>query len=113
MLRARGRRCCSLSGGDLVIAGGTSWNEDVKLWLKDVQIYHPATDRWREGPSLPVALAYGPFVNSNDGLEILGGIDGQTAHRTSWKFEFFENPMGKDWYRRQPTPCLAAAARIC
>ena len=57
-----------------------------------------------------MALAYGPFVNLNDGLEILGGSYGQIAHRTSWKLEVFENPMGKDWYRRQPVPAWPCCA---
>src|SRR6266550_315225 len=59
--------------GELVIAGGTTWDGDTKMWLKDVQIYGPRRNAWRSGPPLPITLAYGPFVHSPDGLEIFGG----------------------------------------
>jgi len=73
--------------GELVIAGGTNWDGDTKLWLKDVQIYEPRQNAWRSGPALPVPLAYGPFINFSDGLEILGGTDGRQVHRQSWKLD--------------------------
>jgi N-acetylneuraminic acid mutarotase len=73
--------------GDFVVAGGTTWDGDTKLWLKDVQIYAPTQNTWRSGPALPVPLAYAPFVSSADGLEIFGGTDGRQVHRESWKLD--------------------------
>ncbi|MEP6536504.1 MAG: kelch repeat-containing protein [Bryobacteraceae bacterium] len=72
-------------GGELILAGGTAWDGDTKLWLKEVQIYTPAKDSWRAGPPLPRGTAYGPFVHSTGGLEIFGGTDGKQVHRESWK----------------------------
>jgi len=40
-------------GGELVIAGGTAWDGDTKVWLKDVQIYQPSQNTWRSGPAPP------------------------------------------------------------
>ena len=72
-------------GGELIVAGGTAWDGETKLWLKEVQIYSPARNDWRPGPALPVALAYGPFVHSSNELEVFGGTDGKKVHRESWK----------------------------
>jgi Kelch motif protein/galactose oxidase-like protein len=111
MLQAEAGGAAAYQDGDLVIAGGTAWDKDEKLWLKTVQIYHPPTDLWREGPSLPLSLAYGPFVSSENGLEIFGGSDGKTAHRTSWKL----NSAKTRWQQTGSAPAdvlLGRAARI-
>jgi len=97
-------------GGELVVAGGTAWDGDTKLWLKDVQIYTPAKDSWRSGPPLPKGTAYGPFVHSADGLEIFGGTDGKQVHRESWKL----NAAKTTWEFTGEVPAdvlLGAAAR--
>lgn len=85
MLRAEAGGAVGVQKGEVVVAGGTAWDGDVKLWLKEVQIYNPSSDKWRSGPDLPLPLAYGPFVASGDGLEIFGGSDGKTSHREAWK----------------------------
>src|SRR5438045_600993 len=87
MSRAEAGGAAGFLDGELVVAGGTTWDSDTKLWLKDVQIYTPAQDRWRSGPALPAPLAYAPFVSSADGLEIFGGTDGRHVHRESWKLD--------------------------
>ena len=71
-------------GGKLTYAGGTAWRNDVKQWLNQVHIYDPRVDKWTEGPSLPVPLAYGAFANANDSLVVLGGSDGKKTHRECW-----------------------------
>jgi N-acetylneuraminic acid mutarotase len=97
--------------GELVIAGGATWEGDIKLWLKDVQLYDPRQNAWRSGPALPVPLAYGPFVHSADGLEIFGGTDGRQAHRESWKLDWSKSK----WHATGAIPAdalLGRAARI-
>jgi N-acetylneuraminic acid mutarotase len=75
-------------GGELVVAGGTRWENGRKLWLKRVDIYSPERNRWRTGPELPYALAYGGSILTPDGgLEIFGGADGATLHRECWKLD--------------------------
>ena len=66
-----------------MVAGGTAWDGDVKAWLKEVQIYDPARNEWRSGPPLPVPLAYGPFAQTGDRLEVFGGTDGKQVYRQS------------------------------
>lgn len=87
MARPESGGAAGLLDGELVVAGGTTWDGDTKQWLKDVQIYDPRQNAWRSGPALPAPLAYGPFVNSADGLEIFGGTDGREVHRESWKLD--------------------------
>jgi hypothetical protein len=43
----------SLPNNRLMYAGGTTWSDGKKQWLKDVFIYDVATDRWTAGPPLP------------------------------------------------------------
>jgi N-acetylneuraminic acid mutarotase len=87
MPRGEAGGAAAFLGEDLVIAGGTAWDGDIKTWLQDVQVYRPGANRWSQGPKLPVPLAYGPFAASSSGLEIFGGTDGKTVHRTSWKLD--------------------------
>ncbi len=71
--------------GQLAYAGGTTWKDGVKLWLRDVVLFDPAKNQWTPGPSLPQALAYGAALRLEDGLEVLGGSDGQTTSLESWR----------------------------
>jgi hypothetical protein len=111
MPRAEAGGAAGFVGGELIVAGGTAWDGDVKLWLRDTQIYHPSQDQWRSGPPLPVPLAYGPFVQSDRGLEILGGTDGKLVYRESWKLD-----AGKaKWEQTSVAPAdvlLGGAARL-
>ncbi len=110
MLRPEAGGAAGFTGGELVIAGGTAWDGETKVFLKDVQIYNPARDAWRPGASLPVALAYGPFVHSGNDLEVFGGTDGKQVHRESWKL----NATKTTWESTGKAPedvLLGAAAR--
>ena len=79
--------------GELVVAGGTAWKGETKLWLDAVQLYNPSQNSWRQGPALPHSTAYGAFISSAEGLEMLGGTDGQTVSRQIWKL----NPSKTQW----------------
>jgi hypothetical protein len=98
-------------GGEIVHAGGVTWENEVKLVLDDLQIYSLASDSWRPGPGLPAKAAYAPFVASPDGLEILGGTNGSAAVRARWKLDANKSR----WTRGGHTPAdtiLGQAARI-
>jgi N-acetylneuraminic acid mutarotase len=111
MLQSQVGGAAAYFNGQLVIAGGTAWDGDTKVWLSDVQIYDPTSNRWSHGPKLPVPLAYGPFVYSAAGIEILGGMDGNAVHRDSWKLV---STTGT-WERSGSVPAdtlLGRAARV-
>jgi hypothetical protein len=78
----------ALLGDALVVAGGTAWENDVKQWLAEVQIYD--TPPWRLAPRPPAAgaLAYGPFVQHGATLEIFGGSAWHVLLlRTIWRLD--------------------------
>ena len=86
--------------GEIVLAGGSTWEEGVKRTLAELQIYSPAADSWRFGPPMPNKLAYAPFLQSSDGLEVFGGTDGAAATRAIWKL----GPGKTTWTRVGETP---------
>lgn len=65
--------------GQIVIAGGTTWKDDVKVWLDDVWLYDAASNQWKSLGKLPNALAYGVTAEVEDGLLIAGGFDGKQS----------------------------------
>jgi N-acetylneuraminic acid mutarotase len=62
-----------VSGGRVVVAGGTSWNADrtVKSFLTETLWFDSGI--WRSGPSLPVAMAEGAFASDGKSLYVVGG----------------------------------------
>ncbi|HSI63400.1 MAG TPA: kelch repeat-containing protein [Candidatus Saccharimonadia bacterium] len=62
--------------GQIIIAGGTTWKEDVKVWLDDVWVYDAGDNQWKPLGKLPNPLAYGVAAEVGDGLLIAGGFDG-------------------------------------
>jgi len=87
MLLSQAGGAAALLAGSLISAGGTRWENNVKVWLDATQIYDLSRDRWRQGPPLPVKLAYGPFTQSAAGLEIYGGTDGRTVSRQIYRLD--------------------------
>ena len=111
MIHAEAGGASGFVGGELVIAGGTAWDGDLKVWLKDTQIYNPGRNEWRAGPHLPVPLAYGPFLYSDSGLEIFGGTDGTQILRESWRIDAAKTKWGASG-AAPPDILLGAAALL-
>ncbi|WP_170157336.1 Kelch repeat-containing protein [Roseimicrobium gellanilyticum] len=63
--------------GQLVIAGGTTWKDDVKVWLDEVWLYDATANQWKSIGKLPNPLAYGVSAEVENGLLIAGGYDGK------------------------------------
>lgn len=113
MPRAQAGGAAAMFGDTMVIAGGTAWEDGVKLWLADVQLFDARADRWRTGPALPEHLAYGPFAQSGAALEIYGGAGSASGapSRAIWRIDA---SLGK-WTRVGDTPAdhlLGRAARV-
>jgi N-acetylneuraminic acid mutarotase len=73
--------------GDVVIAGGTTWQGDVKAWLNQIWVYEPARNTWRAAGRLEVPLAYAVTGHGPDISWFAGGSSGQETHRALWKIE--------------------------
>src|SRR5215471_2653023 len=65
----------ALLSGQVLYAGGTTWVDGVKQWLRDVRLYDPTGKSWNLGPQLPEPLAYGGRIMTAEGLEVFGGLN--------------------------------------
>jgi N-acetylneuraminic acid mutarotase len=81
------------SQSKIIYAGGTNWQNGVKHWLSEVNRYDPIKNQWEPAPALPMPLAYGGFCETQSGMEIFGGSDGEKVHRECWRLE----PGAKSW----------------
>jgi N-acetylneuraminic acid mutarotase len=96
-----------LADGGYCAAGGTAWQDGVKTFLADVQIYDLTSGKWRAGPPLPVPLAYGVAVAAPGGMAIYGGADAGKTYREGWRWE-----TGADgWTRAEHLPEALVLAR--
>lgn len=74
-------------GGNIVIAGGTTWQGDVKTWLDQIWVYEPARNTWRESDRLAAPLAYGVTGHGADTGWFAGGSSGKETHRLLWRID--------------------------
>jgi N-acetylneuraminic acid mutarotase len=72
-------------GGEVVIAGGTTWQGDVKTWLDQIWAYEPTLNAWRDAGRLAAPLAYGVTGHAGDTGWFAGGSSGQETHCVLWK----------------------------
>jgi len=74
-------------GGQIVVAGGTTWQGATKLWLDRIWKYDPSRSVWSEAGRLPVAVAYPTSGHDGRARWLAGGSGGGGAHRTLWTLE--------------------------
>jgi hypothetical protein len=84
---ANGGFVAAALGGRIVIAGGTTWDGETKLWLDRLWSYDPKTDQWSEAGQLPAALAYPASAQVGDTLWWAGGSRGDMTHRALWTLD--------------------------
>ena len=97
-----------LDGTKLVYAGGTTWVDGVKHWLRDVRRYDLALASWNSGPPLPEPLAYGGSIPAPDGLEIFGGMNEAGPSRNCWRLDL----RRQRWVASGRLPRNAVLARV-
>jgi N-acetylneuraminic acid mutarotase len=105
---AAGGASALIGGTKLIYAGGTTWVDGSKRWLRDVRQYDLAGRSWNDGPSLPEALAYGGWVAGSDGVEIFGGMSGSGPSKNCWRLD----PGLKEWTRTSDLPQSAVLGRV-
>jgi N-acetylneuraminic acid mutarotase len=111
MPQAEAGGAAGFASGQLILAGGTAWQGEVKQWLDTVQVYDVASRQWRTGARLPRPVAYGPAVSIDNGIEVFGGTDGTEVRRTSWRYDTAKAA----WHPTGEVPAdvlLGRAARI-
>jgi N-acetylneuraminic acid mutarotase len=71
--------------GNLLVAGGTAWDGDTKLWLDQIWSYNPTDNVWKSAGKLPAPVAYPSSGYNRNALWFAGGSSGTETHRTLWK----------------------------
>ncbi|MEY4940198.1 MAG: hypothetical protein RIQ93_1933, partial [Verrucomicrobiota bacterium] len=74
-----------LVGNEVVIAGGTNWPTDVKLWIDEIWAYEPECNSWQPAGRLEKPVAYAAFDANAGGIWLAGGSGGADAHRYLWQ----------------------------
>lgn len=69
---------------DLVIVGGSYWENGVKRRTGLVQCFNPEANTWRFGPPLPLPRSDAAAVALGDCMYIFGGISGETPQSNAF-----------------------------
>ena len=106
---AKGGYASGIFNGKLLLAGGTHWKDDKKLWTDEVVAYDPDRDQWEMFPPLPKALAYGASAADEEAFYFLGGAGPEKAERAGYRLkrqgsayrweEFTQLPMDRSYSR--------------
>jgi|GEM_PF-2616143 len=67
------------TGDSVLVAGGTLWDDDRKVWRDAVLTLGPDDQSWRKVGSIPQPLGYAGFVGGDDGIWLLGGHNEEGA----------------------------------
>jgi N-acetylneuraminic acid mutarotase len=84
--------------GGLLVAGGTYWKNNKKLWTDKVSFYEPRSNQWSEWGNLPRPLAYGSMVQTNQKAYLIGGSDENELYNDIYQLE------GRGWVRIGEAP---------
>ena len=74
-------------GGKLVVAGGTLWRADRKIWCDRVDSFDPGANRWESCAPLPRPLGDSACVAVGDALYALGGGAEGSTESAVWRFQ--------------------------
>lgn len=66
-------------GRRLLVAGGTYWLGERKIWSARTDFFEPATNSWQAGPSLPSPRADSAVVTVSGEVFVIGGSSEGTA----------------------------------
>jgi N-acetylneuraminic acid mutarotase len=84
---AKGGYASGIFSGKLLLAGGTHWKDEKKLWLDEVVAYDPNRDQWETFPALPKALAYGASAADEEAFYFLGGAGPEKPERAGYRLQ--------------------------
>ncbi len=106
-----------VSGGALIVAGGTNfpevvWGEGKKAWHDEIFVLEPGKERWQRGFKLPQPAAYGVSITTEFGLICVGGSDSQRAYRSVHLLEWTAGRIEITRLPDLPGPRTAAAGAL-
>ncbi len=73
--------------GKIIVAGGTTWKGDTKIWLDRIWAYDPGRNQWQEKGRLPSRVAYP--VSAYDGRTVwfASGSSGPRTDQGLWRMD--------------------------
>lgn len=83
-----GGMICFAVGEDILVAGGTNWENDTKKWLVKRWRFDAKANSWKPLPPMPAPLAYA----AGDGFFTAGGSDGQRTSDSILEWEVDRPP---------------------
>jgi N-acetylneuraminic acid mutarotase len=104
----RGGYYASWYRGGLLIAGGTYWKDDKKVWTDTVSYYEPGQNRWVDWPLLPLPLAYGVAAQVRGKVYLIGGMSKETLCLDIFRLD------GRRWNKigKAPTGVIYGGAAV-
>jgi N-acetylneuraminic acid mutarotase len=72
-----GGHVCADLHNRIIIAGGTNWVGEKRVWLAKNYSYDPRVHKWSELTELSRPVAYAAGVGTGEGLYVIGGTDGK------------------------------------
>lgn len=73
--------------GQIVVAGGTTWKDDVKIWLDQIWAYDPGRNQWRSTGRLPSAVAYPVSAHNGRTVWFASGSSGIRTDQGLWRMD--------------------------
>jgi N-acetylneuraminic acid mutarotase len=110
---ATGGHCAALVDGQVLVAGGNTWQHGQKRWLREVFAYDVAADHWREVGALPEPVGDATGIAGVDALYVIGGSDATTATKRCLRLRLHDGALLVDHLPDLPEPRVyAAGARV-
>lgn len=97
-------------GEELLVAGGTTWADGKKIWIRTIHSFHPDRGTWRSTAALPTPLAYMNLLHVPgwDGPLLVGGATGDGLNQPV--VALGAAPDGMSGIPPLPQPLVYAAA---
>jgi len=73
--------------GKFVVAGGTYWQDDRKIWCDRVDAFDPLANRWESAAAMPRPQGEGACVICGGALYVLGGGADGSVEAAVWAFQ--------------------------
>jgi N-acetylneuraminic acid mutarotase len=70
---------CGYQDGQIIVMGGTNWQDGKKNWLDKRHSFDPAKLKWSTDSEVRVKVAYAVSFQDEGGLAFRGGFDGVRA----------------------------------
>ncbi len=104
-----GGHAAALVDGLVLVAGGTTWQNGQKRWLREVRTYDPAAGRWQLVGELPEPVAYAVRIGARGSLYLLGGSDGRRGSAGCSRLRLSHGRLSTERLPDLPAPRVYAA----